>query len=67
MMEATKYLIKVDGVIAGYNNPDILRIDLALRKPSHFEIFEQEQGLSLYYVPILGEHLKKFLKIEKNT
>jgi hypothetical protein len=63
----TRYLIKVDGIIAGYDNISLLRIDIITNKPSHFEIYERTDDLQLRYVPVEGENLKKLLNPEKTA
>ena len=63
-MKAMKYLIKVESEIHGinlfgYDREDVLRIDIAERKPEEFELFRRvDGGFTLRYEPITLEELK---------
>ena len=58
-MEATKYLIKIDSELFGYNTIILLRIDLAHNKPAHYEIYIRKEGMVLKYIKTNLETISK--------
>jgi hypothetical protein len=61
-MQATKYLIEADGKLHGYNRLDLLKIDLATNKPSHWRLFKYEPVLALRYVELTQDEIKEELE-----
>ena len=58
-MEAMKYLIEVDGILAGYNNPKLLLIDLYTNKPAVFKLWRLIPGMAVQYEFISADEIKQ--------
>jgi hypothetical protein len=39
-----KYFILIDGKLYGYNNLELLKIDIALNKPETYTVFEKTEA-----------------------
>jgi len=53
-----------DGKLHGYNRLDLLKIDLATNKPDHYDLFKQENGIALRYVPMTQSDLEEIYNRE---
>lgn len=61
VMQATKYIIHVDGKLHGYNRLDLLRVDLATNKPDNYTVYRNESLFSLRYVEMTQNELTELL------
>jgi hypothetical protein len=65
-MNAMKYLVQFDGVLYGYDNPVLLRIDIATNPETATAIFKLREGFTLRYDPVDFDDLRKEEKKENS-
>jgi hypothetical protein len=56
-----KYLIRINNELYGYDNPELLKVDILTYNPKNYDVYQKTEGIKLVYKKLKKELLTEEL------